>query len=80
MLPDDLLNRLDAISGDLREVKADLRHHIRRTELNEESLTLLRSEVEPLKTHVAMWGGAGKLLAVLVALAGLGFTAMKVWG
>lgn len=72
--------RLSELGADMREVKTDLRHHIKRTEQNEAALGLLRAEVSPLKVHVAAWGGVGKALAVLGTLGGLLFGAMKVWG
>lgn len=72
--------RLSELGADMREVKTDLRHHIKRTEQNETALALLRAEVAPLKVHVAAWGGVGKALTVLGALGGLLFGALKVWG
>lgn len=59
-----------------------LEEHMRRTAANEKSLGILteayhtmskyiKEELEPLKRHVNMWGGAGKVLTVAGTLAGI---------
>ncbi len=63
--------KLDKMVADIADIKADLKVHIKRSDLAEINIALLREEVEPLKHHVAMWAGAGKLLAVLVAAAAI---------
>lgn len=68
-----------------------LEEHMRRTATNEEQLQLqrelveqnvqeLRTEISPLKTHVAMWGGAAKVLTIIGALGGLAVAVVKVMG
>ena len=56
---------------DIREIKVDLRHHIYRTDLLEEAQTDLTKRVTPLEHHVAAWGGVGKALVVVGAIAAL---------
>lgn len=89
-----LLDKLDGISGtqnemlvEIAEIKRDLAHHIRRTDLAEENLKLIRQEaahqnqslsasIQPIKRHVAMMEGALKLLGVLSIV----FTILKLIG
>lgn len=65
-----------------------LEEHMRRTEANEKALQLLEeknhkdveslgSRVVPLERHVAMWGGAGKLIALLATVSALAYTIYK---
>lgn len=62
--------------GDIKIVQAEqaltLRDHIRRTELNEAALEAQKKELAPLKTHVAVWGYVGKILAGAVLAAMIG--------
>lgn len=71
------MDRLDKISQDIAEIKTsqkvmerDIAHHIKRTDLAEQNLDLLRQEVKPLKHHVAMWEGA-KIEADIMTVKGV---------
>lgn len=85
------VNELEATS---REHKAILDEHMRRTAAAEENIELLRlrdekrdeeveDRIKPLEKHVAMWAGAGKVLAVLgtiAAIIGAVVKAVSVFG
>lgn len=75
------------VLGELQEIKVNLREHMRRSAALEEQNTLTRQmldetrkDVEPLKAHVAAWGGVSKLFAILATCAGLLFAALKAFG
>jgi len=61
---DKVLERVGNIDVTLAAQHESLKDHIRRTEL-------LEGEIEPIKKHVAMVGGAMKALGVLALLAGI---------
>jgi hypothetical protein len=61
--------------GDLKVTAAkqevNLAEHMRRTELAEKSIELLRSDVKPIQKHVAMLEGVLKALGILSVILGL---------
>jgi hypothetical protein len=68
-----------------------LEEHIRRTEINEEELELhkkthqtdikdVHEKIEPLTKNIAMWAGAGKVLAVMTSLAAIAAAVVKILG
>lgn len=68
---------LDKISEDVSELKItsakqeeNLKEHIRRTELAEENLQILRQEIEPLKQHVATINGILKIIGIISVIIG----------
>lgn len=64
---------LAKITIDIAEIRRDLAHHIRRTDLAEEHLEMIKADLKPVQAHVLMMSGALKLvgiLAVLVTLLG----------
>lgn len=70
--------KLDNLAADIGEIKQsqlamqkDIAHHIYRTDLAEQNITLLRGEVEPIKRHVDMVSGALKLIGMVSVGAGL---------
>jgi hypothetical protein len=65
---------------DIAEIRRDIAHHIKRTDLAEENLADLRADVRPIKKHVAMIEGAFKLLGVLAVLMGLVTGYLKILG
>lgn len=84
---DRLEAKLDRLADDqarigrtLASQQASLEEHMRRTEAAEERLDLLTKEVAPLKTHVAVWGYLGKILAALATGVGLVATLSKLFG
>jgi hypothetical protein len=68
---DKLDSRLDSIDVTLGKQHSSLEHHIYRTELNEESIEVLKKELKPLSEHVATINSIAKLITVLAALAGI---------
>lgn len=74
-----LFEILDKISEDISELKIitakqeeNLKEHIRRTELAEENLQLLRQEMQPLKEHVVAINGVLKVIGVISVIIGSG--------
>jgi hypothetical protein len=70
---------LDKISEDISELKIttakqeeNLKEHIRRTELAEENLQMLRQEIEPLKQHVIAINGVLKIIGLISVIIGSG--------
>lgn len=68
---------LDKISEDISELKVtsakqeeNIKEHIRRTELAEENLHMLRQEIEPLKQHVVLVNGVLKGIGVVSVIIG----------
>lgn len=68
--------KLDKIAEDIVEIKVtlaeqaqQLKHHIYRSDLNEENIELLRTEVKPLGKHVATVNGVLKGIGGLAVLA-----------
>lgn len=70
--------KLDKIAEDIAEIKviqaeqaADLKHHIYRTDLNEETIQILRKQVEPvLKSHERI-NGVLKFFGAIAVVAGI---------
>ena len=76
---------MDRVSETLTEIQvlqaahnASLSEHMRRTEALEELVTLTRTELSPLKTHVAVWGVLAKILTAMAAVAGIVAAASKI--
>lgn len=72
-----IFNTLDKIQEDISDLKIvsvkqeeNLKEHIRRTELAEENIALLRKEVEPVKHHVAVINGALKVIGFISVIIG----------
>jgi hypothetical protein len=68
---------LDKISDDVSELKVtsakqeeNLKEHIRRTELAEENLEILRTEIQPLKEHVIVINGILKIVGAVSVIVG----------
>ena len=68
---------LDKISGDVSELKVtsakqeeNLKEHIRRTEIAEENLELIRKEMQPLKEHVIVINGVLKIVGAVSVIVG----------
>lgn len=74
-----LYELLDKISDDISELKVttakqeeNIKEHIRRTELAEENLQMLRQEIEPLKQHVVAINGVLKAIGIISVIIGSG--------
>jgi BRCT domain type II-containing protein len=68
---------LDKISDDVSELKVtsakqeeNLKEHIRRTEIAEENLELIRGEIQPLKEHVIVINGVLKIVGAVSVIVG----------
>jgi hypothetical protein len=68
---------LDKISDDVSELKVtsakqeeNLKEHIRRTEIAEENLELIREEIQPLKEHVIVINGVLKIVGAVSVIVG----------
>jgi len=68
------LDRIEVDITNLRIITAkqeeNIKEHIRRTELAEENLTLLRGEIEPLKQHVIVINGILRVIGVISVVIG----------
>lgn len=72
--PDKLQLILDLIQEmhvDIALLKNDVAHHIRRTDLAEESIRLIRAEVQPIKDHVTRVDGGLKLIGFIGLFVGI---------
>lgn len=76
---------LDKISEDISELKIttakqeeNLKEHIRRTELAEENLQMLRQEIEPLKQHVIAINGVLKVIGLISVIIGSGAGLLQI--
>lgn len=68
---------LDKISEDISALKVtsakqeeNIKEHIRRTEIAEENLDLIRKEIEPLKEHVIVINGFLKIVGAISVIVG----------
>ncbi len=66
------------LAEDIAEIKADLKHHIRRTELAEESIQILRDEIKPIQRHAAQVEGVFKFLGVFSLVAGIAAAIVQI--
>lgn len=70
-----LQDKLDATRTDIARIDvtlagqaADVAHHIRRTDALEARVEQVAADVRPVKEHVAMLRGAGKLVALVATI------------
>ena len=66
-----LLEHILEIKDDIAEIKVDLRYHVKRTDIAEENLKMLREELKPVDKHVEQMRGALNLLKVLGIVLGV---------
>lgn len=78
-LLEKLYNKQEKMSDDMSDIKVilgkqeeNIAHHIKRTDLLEESISLLKDELTPVKQHVHRVEGALKLLGTIGVLATVG--------
>lgn len=76
---DRLYEILDKISEDISDLKVtvakqeeNIKEHIRRTELAEENLDMIRNEIKPLKEHVIAINGVLKTIGIISVIIGSG--------
>lgn len=75
---DRLDNRLDGVEKIQVKQEANLGEHMRRTDLAEESIQLLREDLKPVQTHVSYMNGFLKGIGILATLAGIGAAALEI--
>lgn len=72
--------RLDRIEQQNARHAAVLDEHQRRSIANEESVSLLRSELRPLAVHVAVVGGLAKVVGFVGVLVSIAVGVLKLLG
>ena len=84
-LPEKLYEKVEKISDDISEMKVtvarqeeNIAHHIKRTDLLEESLGLFRTEMEPAKIFVTKTKFFAEILGYASALLGFGLGLFQV--
>ena len=72
-----LYTTLDKIQEDILDLKVtsakqeeNLKEHIRRTEIAEENISILRKEVEPIKQHVSTMNGVLRVIGFASVVVG----------
>lgn len=70
---------LSDIAVTLAKQEVNLEHHIRRTDLSEENIELLRAEIKPLSRHVVAVETVLKVIGALATGAGLVIGAAKLY-
>lgn len=80
-----ILDKQDEISKDITEIKVvqtaqhvTLNEHIRRTELAEQNINLLREEIKPIKKHVAYVDFVAKSIGFVSVLGGIATAVIKI--
>ena len=64
---DKVDEKLSSIDVTLARQAKDLEHHIYRTSLAEENIELLRTELQPVKKHVALMDASLKVIGALAS-------------
>jgi len=77
MSNDRIYEMLDKISEDISDLKVtsakqeeNIKEHIRRTELAEENIQMIRDEIQPLKEHVIAINGILKVIGIISIIIG----------
>jgi len=65
-----LVDKITNIESTLTKQQTILEEHQRRSLANEDAVALMRADLEPIKTHVAVVGAIAKAGTVLIGLAG----------
>jgi LPS O-antigen subunit length determinant protein (WzzB/FepE family) len=68
---DKLDERLDAIEKEQIKNNVLLDEHMRRTEIAEQNIEMIRKDMKPLTSHVSMVKGVGKFIALLGTIVGI---------
>ena len=66
---DKIAERIEEIRIDLAEIRKDINYHIRRTDLAEDNIRMLRVELKPVEVHVERVNGGLKLLGLILVVA-----------
>lgn len=85
LLLEQILEKQEKTSEDITDIKIviarqeeSLKHHIRRTDLAEENMALLREEMKPIHAHVNYINGALKFVGLLSLVAGFVASVIKI--
>lgn len=65
---DRIESKISSIDVTLAKQAKDLEHHIYRTELAETNIELLRSEIQPVKKHVALMDASLKIIGAVASI------------
>jgi predicted nucleic acid-binding Zn-ribbon protein len=65
---DRIEEKISNIDITLAKQAKDLEHHIYRTDLAESNIELLRSEIEPVKKHVALMDASLKVIGAIATI------------
>ena len=64
---DKVEEKLSSIDVTLAKQAKDLEHHIYRTDLAESNIELLRTEMQPVKKHVALMDASLKVIGAIAS-------------
>jgi archaellum component FlaC len=65
---DKVEDKLSSIDVTLAKQAKDLEHHIYRTDLAEQNLEILRTEMQPVKKHVALMDATLKVIGSIASV------------
>jgi hypothetical protein len=81
---DNKLDKLDEKFDNMEKTQiqqaASLDMHIRRTEIAEENIEMIRGDIKPLTSHVQMVKGMGKFIALISTVAGIAAGLFAIFG
>lgn len=60
----NLDNKIDKVMEEIVEIKVDLREHMSRTLQNEQMISIIKQDIDPIKKHVAFVKGAAWALGI----------------
>jgi archaellum component FlaC len=66
---DRIEEKISNIDITLAKQSKDLEHHIYRTDLAESNIEMLRSEIQPVKKHVALMDASLKVIGAIASIA-----------
>ncbi len=75
---DAIILKLDDLRAVSLRNTITLEEHVRRTELIERSVEKVVADIIPIKAHVAMWGGAGKILTAGASLTAIAYGILQL--
>lgn len=74
----DLDTRLDKMTIIMARQNAQLAEHMKRSELNEQALEVLKGEVKPIQEHVLKINFLMKIFAVIGGIIGAVYTILQI--
>lgn len=76
---DQIDERISSIDKTLERNTASLEVHIRRTEIAEDAIKDLRTDLKPVESHVSLMNGIFKAMSALGIITGLVIGAIKLF-